>query len=519
MIGRKSFLATLLPTKGLLLWLAGSLVLAGCASAPPDYTKTTSVALQDYHLTYLDQLTAEQQAANPGKSGFALLTSGNDAFVHRMGMIDNTEKTLDVQVYIWDLDETGRLFAERVLMAADRGVRVRLLVDDFGLGPSDDGVAAFSAHPNIEVRIFNPLSRSRSAAANFLFDFRRVNHRMHNKIMVGDNAMAIVGGRNMGDHYFDVAMDTNFRDLDIVAMGPIVREISTVFDYFWQGEWSVPIDALVPESFDAADLAELRKRLAQDIANSQYPYSLDDDLQALYQSLADNGRPLVWASGMIVWDDPQRIIDEGQTSTISRGLGNKLDSLQQSLTLESAYFVPGDNGVKAISGLIERGIDVRIMTNSLASNDVLAAHAGYSSYRRQLLEAGANLYELRADTNVVQKAWKAESRAGLHTKAFIFDDDSLFVGSYNLDPRSTNINTEAGVYVESKELARRLRNYMDAGVTPQTSYRVTLDENNELLWQSEENGQPAQFTSDPLSTAWQRFMAGVIRLLPIESQL
>ena len=516
----KDFLAEIAASvRALLLVILFAALMAGCSSTPVDYVKTESVALQDYESTKLARLTLDKAAAKPGKSGFALLTSGNDAFVHRMAMIDSAEKTLDVQVYIWELDNTGKLFADRVLKAADRGVRVRLLVDDFGLGPSDDGVAAFNAHPNIEVRIFNPLSRARSAAANFLFEFDRVNHRMHNKIMLGDNAMVIVGGRNMGDHYYDVASDANFRDLDIIGMGPIVREVSTVFDHFWRGEWSVPIEALVGRAFGAEDLAQLRERLGDELARSTYPYSLEDDVEALFDELANGGRPLVWAEGMIVWDDPQSIVEKGETTTISEGLRNRVNTLQRSLTLESAYFVPGDNTVEVIGDLIERGVDVRIMTNSLVSNDVLAAHAGYSNYRRDLLEVGVELYELRADTNVVQKTWKAESRAGLHTKAFNFDDEAVFIGSYNLDPRSGKINTEAGVYVVSEELALRLREFMDAGVAPQTSYHVTLDENDDLLWRSEEDEKPVEYAKDPLSTGWQRFVSGLIRILPIESQL
>jgi putative cardiolipin synthase len=495
--------------------LLGVLV-TGCASLPTDYPRTETTALEDYTSTTMGQRWAAREAEHPGESAFALLRYGRDAFSIRIAMIDQAEKTIDLQVYIWQPDETGRILAERLIQAADRGVRVRLLVDDMGLGGTDEGVASMDAHPNIEIRIFNPFAHRTFSNLDFLVDLDRVNHRMHNKSIVTDNSFAVIGGRNIGDHYFSVDPATNFRDLDIMAAGPVVREISRVFDHFWQGDWAVPIAVLVDRPYTSVDLKEGRAQLQKVIAEGSYPYSVNDDVAEFL--VRATGR-MVWASGKIVWDDPVAIEEGEEVSDLIVALRKKNDTLQKSLIIESAYFVVGDRGVKSVEKLIERGVKVRILTNSLASNDVLAAHAGHANYRKQLLEAGAEVYELRPDSAIIKKTWRGESQAGLHTKAIVFDDESLFIGSFNLDPRSANINTEAGLYVESPELTARLLAYMEEGVSPENSYQLMLDDNGKLVWITETDGEEVRYHKDPLSTFGQRFMSGFIGILPVESQL
>lgn len=490
--------------------------LAGCASLPTDYPRTETSALEDYQSTSIGQSWAAREAEHPGESAFALLRYGRDAFSIRIAMIDQAEKTLDLQIYIWQSDETGRIIAERLIRAADRGVRVRLLVDDMGLGGTDEDVASMDAHPNIEIRIFNPFANRTFSNLDFIVDLERVNHRMHNKTMVTDNSLAVIGGRNIGDYYFSVNPDANFRDLDIVTAGPIVRDISRVFDHFWQGDWAVPIAVLVDRPFTEADLQEGRARLQKTIAEGDYPYSLDDDVA---EFLAQAAGRAVWARGKIVWDDPVAIEEGEDVSDLIVALRRKVDTLQKSYTVESAYFVVGERGVRSVKKLIDQGVKIRVLTNSLASNDVLAAHAGHAKYRKQLLEAGAEVYELRPDSVVIKKTWKGKSQAGLHTKAMVFDDDSLFIGSFNLDPRSASINTEAGLYVESPELAARLLAYMEEGVSPENSYRLMLDDNGKLVWITRIDGEEVRYHKDPLSTFGERFMSGFIGILPVESQL
>jgi putative cardiolipin synthase len=343
---------------------------------------------------------------------------------------------------------------------------------------------------------------------------------MHNKIMVMDNAVAIVGGRNIGNHYFGVATDANFRDLDIAAAGPVVREISNVFDHFWNGAWAVPIAALVDRPYTEADLQTAFKAVREQIATDNYPYPLDEDVTGLKSELASIRDKFIWAPGKIVWDDPAAIEEGLAQGTMSKALFRKIQTLQNELIIESAYFVPGDKGIEALRQLHERGVRVRVLTNSLASNDVVAAHAGHAKYRDELIENGAELYEMRPDAGAHKKKLvSGTSKAALHTKALVFDRESVFIGSFNLDPRSGSINTEAGLYVESPELAAQVLAYMDEGVLPENSYRVLLDEDGDLVWVTEVEGQEVSFHVDPETGLWERFMSGFIQILPVEHQL
>jgi putative cardiolipin synthase len=493
-----------------------ALLVAGCARLPTDYPRTESMALQDYTSSTIGQHWAKEEAKYPGKSAFALLRYGNDAFSIRLAMIDRAEKTLDLQVYILQPDETGRILTERLLRAADRGVRVRLLIDDHGFGGTDVGAATMDAHPNIEVRLFNPFANRTLPQLDFIIDLDRVNHRMHNKIIVADNSFAVVGGRNVGDYYFGVNPNTNFRDLDIMTAGPIVRDISRVFDHFWQGDWAVPISVLVKEQPGEDDLAAGRERLHRLIEEGNYPYALDTQVDEFLER--GKGRA-VWAEGKVIWDDPASIEEGEEVDALIDKIRKKFWSAEKSFIVESAYFVVREQGAENARKMVDKGVQVRVLTNSLASNDVLAAHAGHAKFRRQLLEAGVELYELRTDSEVIKKTWKGDSEAGLHTKAMVFDDESLFIGSFNLDPRSAYINTEAGIFVESPELTARLLKYMDEGIAPDNSYRVMLDENDRMVWITEIEGEEVRYYKDPQSTWGQRFVSGFIGLFPVESQL
>jgi putative cardiolipin synthase len=506
--------------KSCFLFLLVSLLITGCASVPKDYPRTESTAFPDYLDTSVGQLFEEAAAQHPGESGFAIIRYGRPAFTSRVALSDLAEKTLDVQYYIWEADATGRLLADRLIRAADRGVRVRLLLDDLTTAGRDHLIAAMDAHPNIEIHIFNPFANREARALDFVLDLHRVNHRMHNKLMVMDNAVAIVGGRNIGNHYFDVATDANFRDLDIAAAGPVVRDISNVFDHFWNGEWSVPIRALVDRPYTGEDLAEVRNLLQERIRQDDYPYPLDQDADALKAELASIRDSFIWAPGQIVWDDPAAVEEGIQEGDVITGFRNKLETIQEELLMEAAYFVVLDRGVESVRRLSERGVRVRVLTNSLASNDVLAAHAGYAENRKALVENGLELYEMRPDAGTTKKQLiYGESKAALHTKALVFDRESVFIGSFNLDPRSASINTEAGLYVESPELARQVIEYMEVGVQPENSYRVLLDEDGDLVWVTADDGMEVRYHEDPGSTFWQRFMSGLIILLPVEHQL
>jgi putative cardiolipin synthase len=504
-----------------LLALAGLLV-AGCAGLPTDVPRTPTVAFKEHESTALGRRIAKDAAQHPGQSGFSIMPYGHVAFTARIALADLAQKSIDVQYYLWEADATGRILVERLARAAERGVRVRVLVDDANLQDHDAAVASFGAHPNIEIRLFNPFAQRTAKALGMFTDFERVNHRMHNKLMVVDNAVAIVGGRNMSDPYFGVNPVQNFRDLDVVAVGPVVRELSQVYDRFWNGDWAVPIAAYVDRSYGMADYAASVKGLRDWIAISNYPWPLERDVAALEGEIESLLRAFVWAPGWVVWDDPASINDPN-LRTMNKALGRRLGELKHEVLIESAYFVPREDGAAFAKELRSRGVRIRILTNSLASNDVLAAFAGYSKYREGLVAAGVELYELRPDAGPVRQRMffgvRGGSRAGLHTKAIVFDRKDVFIGSFNLDPRSSFINTEAGLYIESPELAAQVAAYMDEGVRLDNAYRVQLDPSGRLYWVTEDAGREVRYDVDPLSTPLQRLEAGWIRMLPIEDQL
>jgi putative cardiolipin synthase len=504
-----------------MLLILAVVLLTGCASVPKDYPRTPSKAFPDYASTAIGAYLEKAAARHPGQSGFAIFPDGRRAFTARIAMTELAEKTLDLQYFIWDADTTGRILAERVVRAADRGVRVRILVDDLNLEGRDAVVAALDAHPNIEIRLFNPFAQRSAQLLDFIADFDRVNHRMHNKLFIMDNAVAIVGGRNIGDHYFEVHQQVNFRDMDVVAGGPVVRAASGAFDHFWNSAWAVPIRAMVDRPATEADLRRVVQTGHEQIAQEPYPYPLDRDVAGLKSELMTIFAALVWAPGHMIFDDPDEIKKYGRTTTMTEGFYRRIGRLNRELLIEVPYFVVRERGLEAVKRLHDRGVRIRVLTNSLASNDVLAAHAGHAEHRKELIAAGAELYELRSEPAAKKRTFylSGSGRSTLHNKVMVFDRKDVFIGSLNLDPRSGDINTEAGLYIESPELAAQVMAYMDEGVLPQYSYRVLLDADGDLYWVTETNGKTERYDHDPNSTAWQRAKVRFIRMLPIMNQL
>ena len=504
-----------------LIWLA--LVLTGCAAGPrPDYPRTASTAFEDYASTRLGQFFGPAADEHPGLSGFSLLSQGREAFITRLALADLAERSLDMQYYIWDGDTTGRIILDHVMKAADRGVRVRLLIDDPYYKANDSVIAALDAHPNVEIRLFNSLTNRSWSALDFITDFGRVNRRMHNKLMVADNAAAIVGGRNIGDIYYGVNTTANYRDLDVLAVGPVVRDLSGVFDRYWNSASTVPIGAIVDRAYGTADLDAIRVRLDKEIAAADYPYPIDQDLDELAARGAELRDNLVWAHGRIIADDPESVARGEDSDDVVEFIRWRVAQLKEELLIESPYFVLPAGAQATVKALHERNVRVRVLTNSLASNDVLPAHSGYAKTRKRLLENGMELYELRPDTDAFRPGWSLlskGSRAALHTKAMVFDREAVFIGSFNLDPRSAWINTEAGLYIESPELAERLVAYMATGVVPANSYHVLLDANGEVVWETVTDGQTVRYQDEPDTGFRRRFVTDLLKLLPIESQL
>jgi cardiolipin synthase C len=503
--------------------ILGMAFLLGACSATVnwDYQRTPSNAFAYPETTSVGALFKEAADKHPGLSGFSIIRQGGPAFMARLAMADLAEKTLDGQYYIWDGDTTGLILADRLLRAADRGVRVRLLIDDHYMTEARDAnIAALDAHPNIEIRFFNPVRNRRWRMMSLLAEFGRVNHRMHNKLFVMDNAVGIVGGRNIADVYFGVQEDHNYRDLDVMNAGPIVNEISASFDLFWNSEWALPVAAVVEERASEEDLQAFRKRLAEKLAATGYPYPIDEHLAGLRARLVQIRDNFIWAPGKVFVEHPSRV-ETNADNVIAAALRERASQVERELSIESPYFVLGDATIERVRQLTARGVKVRVLTNSAASHDVLPALAGYVNTRKKVLNAGVELYELRPDTNM-ERDWSVlagKSQAALHAKCLVFDRKSVFIGSFNLDPRSHALNTEIGVMIDSPEIAGQVGELMDEGVSAGSAFHVTLDKNDKLVWSTENNGAKVEYDTDPETSFLYRFLVGVIGMLPIEDQL
>lgn len=494
-------------------------LLTACATYDPHYARPASSAFPEYASTALGRLFEPPADALPGDSGVEMIRYGRVALEARLALVDLAERSLDLQYYIWDPDITGRLLGERLFEAAERGVRVRLLLDDISIVGRDAALARFSGHPRIEIRAWNPF-RHRSRRIGDLFtDPSRVNRRSHNKVLIADNAVAIVGGRNIADHYFGVHGQSNYRDLDAVAVGPVVRDASRVFDDFWNSQHAVPYEAFVDEPPTPEAARQQFEEMRTLIEASPLPYPIDEDVPKLAAGLGRLRDRLVWAPVRVLYDDPSKAADASV-----RGIVGELDALasgaREEILIENAYFVPRERLVEVATEAVRRGARVRVLTNSLASNDVAAVYAGYRKYRDDLLEGGVEIYELRPDSAMKQR-WSllsTKSRSGLHTKTMVIDRRHVVIGSYNLDPRSADINTELALLVDSPEFGRRVAGYLDEGVLPENAYRVTLDGGG-LRWTASRGEEALVYEKEPETSWWQRFTTRVIGVLPIHSQL
>jgi cardiolipin synthase C len=498
-------------------------LLGGCAATVDwDYPRTPSAAFATPQTTTFGALFADAAADHAGKSGFRLVEEGSRAFTTRLAMADLAEKTLDAQYFIWDIDTTGRIMAERLIRAADRGVRVRLLLDDhYQTEEIDNGIAALDAHPQIEVRFFNPVQNRRWRTLSFLSEFGRVNHRMHNKLFVMDNAVAIAGGRNIADTYFGVRPDHNFRDLDVAMAGPVVRDLSASFDLFWNSEWAIPVGAVVDKPTSQDDFLTLKARLTEKVAAAGYPYPVDERIAELRARLSEIKDAFIWAPSRVLVENPARVNADDGGQVMREAILRRIAEAKHEVLIESPYFILLDPGIEEIRKLTARGVTVRVLTNSAATNDQMAAHAGYANTREELLDAGAQLYELRPDSNM-KREWSiaaGKSRAALHAKAMVFDRETAFIGSFNLDPRSRAINTEIGIMIDSPILAGQLAAFMDEGVLPGSAYHLTRDQDDDLQWIAVTDGAKTTFDTDPETGRWQRFVIDVLGLLPIDEQL
>lgn len=488
----------------------------------PDRTVSHALDLVQTAQSSLGQAIAPHLLQHQGQSGVHALPNPRDAFAARMLLARVAERSLDVQYYIWHADQTGTLLLRELVAAADRGVRVRLLLDDSGTSGLDSLLAALAQHPHIEVRLFNPLVVRKPKALGYLTDFGRANRRMHNKSFTVDNQATIVGGRNVGDEYFGATDGMLFSDLDVLAIGAVVPEVSQDFDRYWASPSAYPAQTILP-AVDAAELQALSTeatRITQAPEAQAYIQSVRD--MPFIKQLLQHQLPLDWAHTTLVSDDPLKGLGRAKRAgLLYRQVSAVIGMPTRTVALVSPYFVPTATGVQALVGLRNKGIKVSVMTNAYEATDVPLVQAGYAKYRKTLVQHGVELYEMRRmappSTNARLNPLGSSS-SSLHAKTFAVDGTRAFIGSFNFDPRSALLNTELGVIIDSPLLARRIEQAFDVQI-PGESYRVLLSDNGELMWQSgqSDNGTPPTIYSVEPGTSWlSRWSIRVLGWLPIE---
>lgn len=457
-------------------------------------------------------------------TGVSLVPDNLAAFALRGLSARAATRTLDLQYYIWDEDVTGRLLIREVLHAADRGVRVRLLLDDLYVRKTERALATLAQHPCIEIRLYNPFQiRSWGLlgdAVEFLYAGYRLNHRMHNKAWIVDGQLVIGGGRNVGDEYFDASSQFNFRDLDLVVTGGAASQALAVFERYWDSPQVRPIGQVAGTRPHDSNLDELRRRLDGFSAAASAPGYLER-LRALPKlaALLEERRVLLDTDRVrVVADPPGKGRDRRRSPVMLGAVRGALSVAQKRVLLISPYFVPGRRGTRSLTTLARRGVRVSVLTNSLAATDVLAVHGGYARYRRRLLRAGVELCELKRGGQQGQSLF-GSGHASLHTKAFAVDGELAFVGSFNLDPRSAYLNTEMGTFVRHPVLARELGEEFARLTDPARSWTVSLEHGRRLAWTDRVEGQERVLHREPDASLGRRVMARVLGWLPIEPQL
>lgn len=509
-----------------LMLLLSLAVFYGCASIDLEYPRIESFALDpaetaDTHLGRQIVPVLAEMPAN--RSGFYTMNDGIDALAVRLLLAYRAERTIDAQYYLIKNDITGGLFLKALLDAADRGVRVRLLIDDMFTKGYDAGMAAIDSHPNFEIRIFNPFARRTYRAFDAFGGFSRINRRMHNKSFTIDNQITLIGGRNIADEYFGARADSKFGDLDVLGVGPIVTEISAMFDEYWNHETAIPVPGFAdmpddPESLLPAVREALQQR-RDEAADTVYGEALTSQILATIEKDKDM---FTWAPFQMVVDSPDKGVKKRaeEAASITTPLVEALQSAEREIWVVSPYFVPRKTGVQGFSEVKNRGVLVNVITNSLAANNQKTVHGGYAGSRKPLLRAGIRLFEVRADATVPGAEYVAEdsARATLHTKAFIVDRRKFFIGSFNFDPRSAYINTELGVIIDSPELAEAAVQSVEEAL-PTQAWEVFLDDNDKLRWRGMEDGEEVILKKEPQTSGWDRFVAGFYRILPIRGQL
>lgn len=473
----------------------------------------------------LRQATDALAAGHPGYSGVLLLDTGAQALAQRDALIAAARATLDAQYYIWNSDAAGRYLAARLLAAAERGVRVRVLLDDINVAGRDAVLARLAAHPNVQIRIYNPSSARRGVLRllGFVRNFSRLNRRMHNKSFTADGAVTIVGGRNVGDEYFDLDPAVNFRDRELLAAGPVVEQVTAGFEAFWNSTWTKPVSALTGPA-SRVDLPDLLAVATAEVGRLGYIAPLHQDHLIGTQTLP----ALLWAPARLIFDPPPtagQIQDAAEQQPVALALQALVATARSEILVESAYLILAGQSLTEAARLHAAGVRLRALTNSLASNDLVTNHSGYARRRSEMLDAGIELYELRPDAAACQRlitvslACQAHPAFALHSKSLVLDRRVVYIGSFNLNLRSTYLNSETALIVDSEELGAMVASSIEELLQPDSSWQVLSRQGGGLEWITQVDGREVRSTHEPMTGIWKRFSSRLYRLFPLEKYL
>jgi putative cardiolipin synthase len=500
------------------------LLLAGCISLPTEHHPPPTPIPPTYE-SGLGLELAPYLEEHPGKSGFALLQHGPAALLARAVLADLAASTIDVQYYIYEDDLTGILLTQKLLDAADRGVRVRILLDDNNLRGSDAGLKLLASHPSIEIRVFNPYRvRARwMRPLELMVNFGRLQRRMHNKIFAVDGVTGIFGGRNIGNNYFDAHDESNFADFDVFVAGPLIGEATASFESYWTHPLAVPAEQLTAAEVGTTGLEEGRRELRRRLEKIEdLDERYDRARSSLTEIVEDPEAILTWARAEFVVDPPGKLDPEhdGSSPVLDR-LVSLWAEAEREVLIESAYFVPLKQGAQFIVEQAGQGVRTRVLTNSLAANDVPPVHAGYAKYRRRLLKAGVELYEfqrLAARGEEDLRLGGSSGDASLHAKVAVFDRRVTWVGSFNLDPRSAELNTELAIVIHSEDLGGRAAALIERDLEPDRAWRLALEPRGtgglEMVWYGRRGSGVVRETSEPDATMAQRAIVNVMKFIP-----
>lgn len=512
--------------------LSIAITISGCSTLPKHSIEPTQVISikVDTSETTLAQIIDPLQQQNPDLTGYYVLFDPLEALAARLRLIDKAEKTLDLQYYIWDNDKVGAVALHALIRAADRGVKVRLLIDDNNAKQTEGIFLALAQHPNIEVKLFNPYRFRKYRGIDMVLDLKRINRRMHNKSFTADHKVALIGGRNMTNQYYNVSDSYQFSDVDVMLVGTAVNDISNSFDDYWNHDYAYDVQEVVKQKSHRLSYESLKQQLDEHYKKVTVQNYLDltSNSQAI-DSLINRDIALDWVKAEVVKDSPDKIKSKAKKQEhLNFQLINHLEKPEKNIDLISAYFVPEKKGAKILSELAQDGVHVRVLTNSFKANDVAVVHAFYGKYRQNLLENGVELYEFLPaldkddlDKHTEDLAKKAKvnikglSRSSLHAKLMALDEKQVFIGSFNFDPRSAYLNTEIGVLLNSPTLARSVHSTMDQNLS-KYAYKLVLNAENKITWQRQTPQGPVIYTKEPRMKWWQRAGMKVISWLPIE---